>query len=94
VTAQLERDSQQPIRLETMRGGQVVGEIGFYLGVRRTASVVADQPSVIYRLSLDRLRQLERDDPETAVTFHNLIACLLAERASHLIRTADALLRG
>ena len=94
VTAQLERENQEPIRLETMRGGQVVGEIGFYLGVPRTASVVADEPSVIYRLSMDRLHQLERDNPETAVTFHNLIACLLAERASHLIRTADALLRG
>jgi sulfate permease, SulP family len=94
VTAQLDRDNQAPIRLETMRGGQVVGEIGFYLGVQRTASVVADEPSVIYRLSMARLRQLERENPETAVTFHNLIACLLAERASHLIKTADALLRG
>jgi sulfate permease, SulP family len=94
VTAQLERDDQPPIRLETMRGGQVVGEIGFYLGVQRTASVVADQPSVIYRLSMARLRRLEQENPETAVTFHSLIACLLAERASHLIRTADALLQG
>jgi sulfate permease, SulP family len=94
VTAQLEREGQPPVRLETMRGGQVVGEISFYLGAARTASVVADEPSVIYRLSLAHLRQLEGENPETAVTFHSLIACLLAERASHLIRTADALLRG
>ncbi len=56
VTARLEISGSEPIPLETMRGGRVVGEIGFYLGQARTASVVADEPSVIYRLSSSSLR--------------------------------------
>jgi len=93
VTAQLERDGQMPVRLETMRGGRVVGEIGFYLGAERTAAVRADEPTTIYRLSLAKLAVMEKDDPVAAATFHRLIAHLLAERAVHLIRAVDALLQ-
>ncbi|MBK9051736.1 MAG: cyclic nucleotide-binding domain-containing protein [Chloroflexi bacterium] len=93
VTAQLEREGQMPVRLETMRGGRVVGEIGFYLGAQRTAAVRADEPTTIYRLSLAKLAVMEKDDPVAAATFHRLIAHLLAERAVHLIRAVDALLQ-
>jgi SulP family sulfate permease len=93
VTAQLEAAGQLPMRLETMRGGRVVGELGFYLGNRRTAAVKTDEPSIVYRLSLDQLKQMEASDPEAASTFHRLIVHLLAERVTHLIRAVDALLR-
>ncbi|MCL4869662.1 MAG: cyclic nucleotide-binding domain-containing protein [Anaerolineae bacterium] len=93
VTAQLEMSGREPVRLETMRGGRVVGEIGFYLGAVRTAAVRADEPTTIYRLSLEKLEEMERIDPVAAATFHRLIAHLLAERATHLIRAVDALLK-
>lgn len=93
VTAQLERPDQPLVRLETMREGRVVGEIGFYLGQERTAAVVADEPSVVYRLSSDGLEQMERQSPEAASAFHRIIIHLLAERASHLIRVVGALQR-
>jgi SulP family sulfate permease len=93
VTAQLERPDQLLVRLETMREGRVVGEIGFYLGQERTAAVVADEPSVVYRLSSDDLEQMEQQSPEAASAFHRIIIHLLAERASHLIRVVSALQR-
>ncbi len=91
VTARLEISGSEPIRLETMRGGRVVGEIGFYLGQARTASVVADEPSVIYRLSSSSLQDMEKRDPEVASIFHQIIVHLLAERAAHLINAVEAL---
>jgi SulP family sulfate permease len=93
VTAQLERPGEKPIRLQTMRGGHVIGEIGFYLRQERTAAVVADEASVIYSLPLEALQRMEREDPVTASTLHQLIARLLAERVTHLVRTVDALQR-
>ena len=93
VTAQLERPSQEPVRLETMGSGRVVGEIGFYLGQVRTASVVADKPGVVYQLTRQKLAQMEANAPEVASELHRLIAHLLAERATHLVETVDALLR-
>jgi SulP family sulfate permease len=93
VTARLEREGEDPVRLETMRSGRVVGELGFYLGKVRTAAVVADETCTVYRLSLDGLEQMEREAPEGAFAFHRIIIHLLAERASHLIRTVSALQR-
>ncbi len=93
VTARLEQVAQTPVRLETMRGGHVLGEIGFYLGKERTATVVADEPSVVYSLSSADLARMEREDPQAASAFHKIVVRLLAERATHLIRAVNALQR-
>ena len=91
VTSQLDRPDLPSLRLETMRNGRVVGEIGFYLGQDRTASVITDEPSTIYRLTAEDLKQLEMDNPEAASMFHQIIIRLLAERVTHLVRTVNAL---
>lgn len=93
VTAQLEAPGQPPVRLETMRAGRVVGEIGFYLGTRRSAAVLTDEPSAIYTLSQDALRRMEAEAPELASQLHRSIAVLLSQRVSHLITTVRALQR-
>jgi sulfate permease, SulP family len=93
VTAQLVPAEGAPVRLESMRHGRIVGELGLYRGSVRTADVVADQHSVVYRLTLDELRRLEQEEPEAAAAFHQLVARLMAERVAHLITTVDALQR-
>lgn len=91
VTAQLESGVSTPVRLETMQGGRAVGELGFYLGTQRSAAVVVDRPSVIYRLSQETLARIEKEDPEAAYAFHRAIIQLLGERVLHLVRAVDAL---
>ncbi len=91
VTARLEAPGRAPVRLETMRGGRAVGELGFYLGTPRSAAVVADEPSTIYTISAHDLARLEREAPAAAYIFHRLIVHLLGERVMHLIRAVDAL---
>lgn len=93
VTAQLESANREPIRLETMQSGRSVGEIAFYLGTRRTASVVADQDSVVYSLSIEDLKNMEAHAPEIANIFHRVSVFLLSERVMHLTRTVRALER-
>lgn len=93
VTAQLEYPGKDPIRLETMQGGRMVGELGFYLGIPRTAAVITDQPSVVYKLSRDALRSIEAEDSISSSVFHKLLATLLAERVTHLIESVNALQR-
>ena len=80
-----------PKRLETMQGGRVVGELGFYLGKQRSASVVANQPGVIYMLTQESLARIEKEDPEAAFAFHRIIVHLLGERVLHLVQAVDAL---
>jgi sulfate permease, SulP family len=91
VTAQLEFANKQSVRLESMKSGRVIGELGFYLGQKRTAGVVADEPSVIYLLTAKNLAKMEKQAPAVASYFHQLIIQLMAERTTHLIRTVAAL---
>jgi SulP family sulfate permease len=93
VTAQLESPGKAPVRLETMGGGRAVGELGFYLGIPRTAAVIIDEPSVIFSLTRSELLNLEKTDPEAANLFHRIIVHLLGERVVHLIRAVQALER-
>ena len=45
--AQLPRgDGREAVRLQTMHGGTTIGELGFLLGARRSADVVAERDSV------------------------------------------------
>jgi SulP family sulfate permease len=93
VTAQIEAADQQPRRLETMRAGRAVGELGFYLGRRRTAAVVADEPGLVLRVTRQTLQRLAAEQPEAASAFHLVMARLLSERVVHLVDTVDALQR-
>jgi SulP family sulfate permease len=93
VTARLDQVGQPALRLQTMGSGHIVGEIGFYLKQRRTASVVADEDSVVYCLTRERLARMEEEHPETASLLHRLVIQLVSERVSHLTRTVDALER-
>jgi SulP family sulfate permease len=91
LTAQLEKPGRAPVRLETMQGGRMVGELGFFLGTRRNASVVADRPSVVYFLTREAWDQMTKHDPEVAQTCANLVIRLLGQRVAHLTRAVDAL---
>lgn len=92
VTAQLELPDEKIMRLRSMRGGTTVGEMGMYLGNTRTASVVAERTSIVYRLSKKALKEMEKKDPEVAALLHQWIASLLAERLAENNRTIEALL--
>jgi CRP-like cAMP-binding protein len=94
VTVQLEcrGDDDRVVRLRTMGAGTVVGEMGLYLERRASASVVTDQPSTFYRLSVDNLKRMEEIAPEIAAAFHRFVARVLGERLADANDTLQALL--
>lgn len=92
VTAQLEMEGGETIRLRTLGAGTVVGEVSLYLGETRSASVVTDEPGVAYRLSEEALKRMSERDPDLASAFHRFIAGLMAERLADNNRTLEALL--
>jgi SulP family sulfate permease len=88
VTVLLEGKNGKVTRLRTMQTGTVVGELGLYLGRKTTASVIADEPCTLFRLPMEKLRQMESNSPEIAAAFHKFILGILSER---LIDTNDTL---
>ncbi len=94
VTVQLEgqENGHQSVRLRTMGAGTVVGDMGLYLGGCASASVITEQPTLVYRLSAENLKQMEETTPKIALAFHKFIAGLLSERLANANDTLQALL--
>lgn len=93
MSAYLEEKDGHSVRLQTMRDWNVLGEIGFFLKSKRTASVVAEAPGVVYCLSQDALHRMHENDPELVSALQQLLIQLLAERVVHLVTVVDALKR-
>jgi SulP family sulfate permease len=70
----------RPLRVMKQRPGAIVGEIASYAGKARTADVVADTDAVVYRLSNNKLRELQDKDPRLAAYWHQAMASGLAEK--------------
>ncbi|WP_205908129.1 SulP family inorganic anion transporter [Rhizobium wuzhouense] len=79
------------LRLRTVKPGVVLGEIAIYRGGPRTADVVAEVPSTVYRLVRQQLRHLEKADPQLALLIHRLCATTLAERLTIANRVVQSL---
>jgi SulP family sulfate permease len=93
ISIYLELENDQRVRLQTLGTRTIVGEIGLYLGERRTASVVAEEPSVAYRLTKTALKKMQQNDPQLSAAFHLYIARLLAERVADTTRLLAAMSR-
>ena len=89
----LETEGGEQVRLRTLGLGTAVGELGLYLGTTTTASVIAESPTVAYRLSRTALAMMKEEEPELAATFHEFVAHLLSERLTAITRTLEAVLR-
>jgi sulfate permease, SulP family len=88
----IETAEGQVTRLSSIRSGTVVGELGLYLKSERTANVVTEQKSVLYKLTTEAMKKMESQAPEVASALHEWIARLLAERMADNNRAIEALL--
>jgi SulP family sulfate permease len=80
------------VRLRRMIGHTVVGEMGFYRHMPRTANVVAEGPTIAYRLTRHAFDRMQEKDPEAAAALHKLIVRLLSDRLEFANREISALL--
>ncbi len=90
VTVQFEMRDQEPVRLRSMGAGTVVGEVALYLGIPRSASVVAEVPSVVYRLTREAMEKM-KEDPALEAEFHAFVVRMLASRLAATNKLVNAL---
>jgi SulP family sulfate permease len=72
--------------------GAMLGEIAYYAGVPRTASIVSETAATAVRIDADALARMEREDPAVAASFHRMLAVVLARRlmtTSRLLNDAE-----
>jgi len=70
------------LRLKKMGPGTVLGEMGLYTSAPRSASVIATERCVLYRLSVERFRLIQDKAPQLAAAVNRFIVALLAERVA------------
>jgi SulP family sulfate permease len=80
IAVMLEIGAGKTIRLRTMGGGTVLGEMGLYTKKPRSATAVTEEPSSLYSLSSEAFNRMQAEDPEVALSFHRFVVCLLADR--------------
>jgi SulP family sulfate permease len=79
IEIRLEAEGGKHIRLREFRHGSVIGEMAAYSGNKeRSASAIAIEPAVLYRLDVAKLAAMNATKSEAAL--HELVARLLAAR--------------
>ncbi|SLN69605.1 cAMP-activated global transcriptional regulator CRP [Roseovarius litorisediminis] len=74
-----DRDGKS-IRVLKQKPGAIVGEIASYSGKGRTANVVADSETVVYRFAENRIRDVQETEPVLAAIWHKGMASALAKK--------------
>jgi SulP family sulfate permease len=80
VSVKLELESGAKVRIQTLGMGTIVGEVGLYLDARRSASVIAEDNTIAYRLTQQSIEVMKVEDPLLAIAFNELIIRVVAER--------------
>ena len=91
LTVSLPLAGGKTLRLRSFGAGTMVGEMALYTNKPRSADVRADVPTLVRKLSLAALHQLEIEDPEVAGEFHRFVVNVLAARlaaANELVRAS------
>lgn len=80
-------------RIRRTYSGTVFGELGFYLGTPRSATVIADIDGEIFELSQEALTRMEKECPQVAAGFHEFMVNVLAGRLLNTTQTLAAVLK-
>jgi SulP family sulfate permease len=83
VSAEIRSGNGDVIRLRKMLAGTVIGEMSVYLNRPATANVVTHTPCKVLFLSIERLREMEAQQPYLSTLFHKFILKTVSERLSY-----------
>ncbi len=85
-------ETGRAVRVRRMVGQTVVGEMSFFRGVPRAASVVADGPTVVFALTRAKYNQIISEEPELGALFLQFIVRVLSDRVAFANKEIAALL--
>ena len=88
----LERQAASWVRYRKIVSGSVVGEMGFFLNAKRSASVIANTPCEVYALDHGRMKRLEARMPDVTAEFRNRLIKILSKRLQQKTNELTALL--
>ena len=91
LVVELSTDGGQSIRLARSGPGTVIGELSMFLNTPASATVIAELPVIVYRLSGENMRRLERENALAAAALHRYLLKRVAQRLLMALDTVEAL---
>lgn len=88
----LETESGARHRIRRAGSGTVFGEVGFYLGTPRTATVIVDTGGDLYVLNRENAARLEAEHPHIAAALHKFMIAVITRRLQLTTTTLQAVL--
>jgi sulfate permease, SulP family len=88
----LDTSSGKKHRIRRAGAGTVFGEVGFYLGTPRTASVIVDTAGDLFVLSQSANARLELEHPHIAAALHKFMIRVITRRLQLTTTTLQAVL--
>lgn len=89
----LQLPNKQQLRLRSVTSNTTLGEMAVYRKNVRSASVICEEPTCVYRLTREALSRMEEKEPQLAIAFHYFVVRTLADRLMGSDRTIAALER-
>ncbi len=87
VTAYIETTTSGTRRVRKFQPGAVIGEMSSYTQERvRTATLIADEPSVLWHMTTEKLSQLDSEHFQLTASIHELVARTLGGRIAYMNR--------
>jgi len=93
VSVEVGNGDHSPIRQRVFGANTIVGEVGFFLGVPRTASLRIDGPATVWTLSHAMYQRLSRETPAVTAALLTCTVRIQAERLAFSSRQVAALQR-
>jgi SulP family sulfate permease len=90
VSIFLELENGHKMRLRSMQMGTIVGEVAFYLGTNRSASVLADTKAIVHRLTQEALERMRTENPAVAIALTEMMIRVISDRLNRTNRTLAA----
>jgi len=93
VSVTLEMPDHPPLRVRVFGAHTLVGEVGFFLDVPRSANLVAAPTAIVWSLSHQAFDDFMRDHPEEALALTIYVIRLQSERLTFANRQIASLQR-
>jgi SulP family sulfate permease len=90
VTALAERPDQEPMRVRAFDAQTIAGEIGFFLGTPRTATLKVEPRTIVWSLDRASFRKLADSRPDIALLVFEYIVRIQSERLAFATRRIAA----
>jgi CRP-like cAMP-binding protein len=87
MTAYIETSLNGMRRVKKFQPGAVIGEMSSYTPERiRTATLIADEPSVLWHMTTEKLSQMDSEHYKLTASIHELVARTLGGRITYMNR--------